>query len=132
MDGFSSIQIHGVFGSSNPLNPVNVLDNFTAGYIIKVVGEVSSYDGETQFQPINNQIGSIAGGDAIEIISPQQTPVQKRELWALCELHGLTASVGSDFHQVTTWNDIGKNLYLTDDVIPVWANWPQVAQAQSA
>jgi predicted metal-dependent phosphoesterase TrpH len=73
-----------------------------------------------------------AGGDAIEIISPQQTPVQKRELWALCELHGLTASVGSDFHQVTTWNDIGKNLYLTDDVIPVWANWPQVAQAQSA
>lgn len=65
-----------------------------------------------------------AGGDAIEVISPQQTPVQKRELWALCQLHGLTASVGSDFHQVTTWNDIGKNLYLTDDVIPVWANWP--------
>ena len=65
-----------------------------------------------------------AGGDAIEVISPQQTPVQKRELWALCQLHGLTASVGSDFHQATTWNDIGKNLYLTDDVIPVWANWP--------
>ena len=63
------------------------------------------------------------GGDAIEIISPQQTPVQKRELWALCQLHGLTASVGSDFHQPTPWNDIGKNLYLTDDVIPVWANW---------
>ena len=68
-----------------------------------------------------------AGGDAIEVISPQQTPVQKRELWALCQLHGLTASVGSDFHQVTTWNDIGKNLYLTDDVIPVWANWPLTA-----
>ncbi len=64
-----------------------------------------------------------AGGDAIEVISPQQTPVQKRELWALCQLHGLTASVGSDFHQVTTWNDIGKNLYLTDDVTPVWASW---------
>lgn len=64
-----------------------------------------------------------AGGDAIEIISPQQTPVQKRELWALCQLHGLTASVGSDFHQPTSWNDIGRNLYLTDDVVPVWANW---------
>lgn len=64
-----------------------------------------------------------AGGDAIEIISPQQTPVQKRELWALCQLHGLTASVGSDFHQQTSWNDLGKNLYLTDDVIPVWHNW---------
>jgi 3',5'-nucleoside bisphosphate phosphatase len=67
-----------------------------------------------------------AGGDAMEVISPQQTPVQKRELWALCQLHGLTASVGSDFHQVTTWNDIGKNLYLTDDVTPVWANWQQI------
>jgi predicted metal-dependent phosphoesterase TrpH len=64
-----------------------------------------------------------AGGDAIEIISPQQTPVQKRELWALCQLYGLTASVGSDFHQQTSWNDLGKNLYLTDDVTPVWHNW---------
>lgn len=64
-----------------------------------------------------------AGGDAMEIISPQQTPVQKRELWALCQLHGLTASVGSDFHQQTSWNDLGKNLYLTDDVTPVWHNW---------
>ncbi len=64
-----------------------------------------------------------AGGDAMEIISPQQTPVQKRELWALCQLHGLTASVGSDFHQQTNWNDLGKNLYLTDDVTPVWHNW---------
>ncbi len=64
-----------------------------------------------------------ASGDAMEIISPQQTPVQKRELWALCQLHGLTASVGSDFHQQTSWNDLGKNLYLTDDVTPVWHNW---------
>ncbi|MEH8020290.1 RNase RNM [Rheinheimera metallidurans] len=67
-----------------------------------------------------------AGGDAIEVISPQQTPVQKRELCALAQLHGLTASVGSDFHQVTTWNDLGKNLYLSDDVPTVWASWPQI------
>lgn len=73
-----------------------------------------------------------AGGDAMEIISPQQTPVQKRELWALCQLHGLTASVGSDFHQATTWNDLGKNLYLTDDVVPVWANWPLEKVQQNA
>lgn len=72
------------------------------------------------------------GGDAMEIISPQQTPVQKRELWALCQLHQLTASVGSDFHQPTSWNDIGKNLYLTDDVIPVWANWPLQKMSQTA
>lgn len=66
---------------------------------------------------------ALAGGDAIEIISPQQTPVQRRELWALCQQHGLTASVGSDFHQPTTWNELGKHLYLPDDVTPIWANW---------
>lgn len=64
-----------------------------------------------------------AGGDAVEIISPQQTPVQRRELWALCQQHQLTASVGSDFHQPTTWNELGKHLYLPDDVTPVWAEW---------
>ncbi|MDX3774817.1 PHP domain-containing protein [Chromatiaceae bacterium AAb-1] len=66
---------------------------------------------------------SAAGGDAMEVISPQQTPIQRRELWELCLQHQLTASVGSDFHQPVTWNELGKNLYLTDDVIPVWANW---------
>lgn len=75
-----------------------------------------------------------AGGDAMEIISPQQTPVQRRELWALCLQHGLTASVGSDFHQPTTWNELGKHLYLPDDVTPIWASWgltPQVSAASS-
>lgn len=66
---------------------------------------------------------AVAGGDAMEVISPQQTPVQKRELWALCQLLKLTASVGSDFHQPTAWNELGKNLYLTDDIIPIWNDW---------
>lgn len=73
-----------------------------------------------------------AGGDALEIISPQQTLIQRRELWALCLEHGLTASVGSDFHQPTTWNELGKHLYLPDDVTPVWANWPQLTPVSPA
>lgn len=75
---------------------------------------------------------ALAGGDALEIISPQQTVIQRRELWALCLEHGLTASVGSDFHQPTTWNELGKHLYLPDDVTPVWANWPQLASVPPA
>ncbi|MDP5460094.1 PHP domain-containing protein [Alishewanella sp. SMS8] len=66
---------------------------------------------------------ALAGGDALEIISPQQTLVQRRELWALGQLHNLTASVGSDFHQPTAWNELGKHLYLPDDVTPIWADW---------
>jgi 3',5'-nucleoside bisphosphate phosphatase len=72
-----------------------------------------------------------ANGDAVEIISPQQTPQQRRDLWALCQEHGLTASVGSDFHQPTTWNELGKNLYLPDDVLPVWHHWPLAQTAAS-
>ncbi|WP_423186900.1 RNase RNM [Alishewanella sp. d11] len=74
---------------------------------------------------------ALACGDAMEIISPQQTLVQRRELWALCLQHGLTASVGSDFHQPTTWNELGKHLYLPEDVTPIWASWalsPQSAE----
>jgi len=69
-----------------------------------------------------------AGGDAMEIISPQQTPVQRRELWALCQQHQLTASVGSDFHQPTAWNELGKHLYLPDDVTPVWTSWGLISK----
>ncbi|MGI5309296.1 RNase RNM [Rheinheimera sp. WS51] len=71
-----------------------------------------------------------AKGDAVEIISPQQTPQQRRDLWALCQQHGFSASVGSDFHQPTTWNELGKNLYLPDDVLPVWHHWPLAQTAK--
>lgn len=66
---------------------------------------------------------ALAGGNAVEVASPQQTPVQKREIWRLCQLFELTASVGSDFHQPTDWNELGRGLYLTDDIVPLWAHW---------
>jgi hypothetical protein len=66
---------------------------------------------------------ALAGGNAVEVASPQQTPVQKREIWRLCQLFELTASVGSDFHQPTDWNELGRGLYLTDDIVPLWSNW---------
>jgi len=66
---------------------------------------------------------ALAGGNAAEVASPQQTPVQKREIWRLCQLFELTASVGSDFHQPTDWNELGRGLYLTDDIVPLWSTW---------
>lgn len=69
-----------------------------------------------------------AEGDAMEVISPQQTPQQQRDLRELCREHQLKASVGSDFHQPTAWNELGKNLYLTNDITPVWDNWSFSAQ----
>lgn len=71
---------------------------------------------------------SSAHGDAMEVVSPQQTPQQRAELWALCQQYGLLASVGSDFHQPTPWNELGKNLYLTEEMTPVWGNWKLAGQ----
>jgi predicted metal-dependent phosphoesterase TrpH len=75
---------------------------------------------------------SAAGGKAIEVASAQMTPVQKRQVWMLCQKFGLTASAGSDFHQETPWNELGRQLYFTDDVIPVWQDWllPEPHEAQ--
>lgn len=75
---------------------------------------------------------SEAGGDAAEVASPQQTPVQKREIWRLCQLFGLVASVGSDFHQPTDWNELGRGLYMTDDIVPLWVAYPDLLAAQVA
>jgi len=69
-----------------------------------------------------------AGGDAIEVVSTQMTPVQKREVWTLAKPLGLVASQGSDFHQVTTWNDLGRGLYMTDDIETVWQRFPELFQ----
>jgi predicted metal-dependent phosphoesterase TrpH len=71
---------------------------------------------------------SEAGGDAAEVASPQQTPVQKREIWRLCLQFELVASVGSDFHQPTDWNELGRGLYMTDDIVPLWQAYPDLVQ----
>ncbi len=67
---------------------------------------------------------SEAGGQAVEVASSQLTPVQKREVWRLCQQFALVASVGSDFHQPTDWSDLGRSLYLTDDIVTVWQQYP--------
>jgi predicted metal-dependent phosphoesterase TrpH len=72
---------------------------------------------------------SEAGGDAAEVASPQQTPVQKREIWRLCQQFELVASVGSDFHQPTDWNELGRGLYMTDDIVPLWQAYPDLVAA---
>lgn len=72
-----------------------------------------------------------AGGDAIEVVSCQMTPVQKREVWALAKPLDLVASQGSDFHQITPWNDLGRGLYMTDDIETVWQRFADKFPQQS-
>ncbi len=64
-----------------------------------------------------------AGGDAIEVASGQQEPKQRQQLAQLATEYELAASVGSDFHFPGRWRELGKNLALPSQCIPVWDAW---------
>ncbi|RLA45645.1 MAG: phosphatase [Gammaproteobacteria bacterium] len=65
-----------------------------------------------------------AGGEAIEVVSGQQTTHKTRDLVTLCTQAKLLASCGSDFHQPEQrWADVGKHSALPDDCTPIWDIW---------
>ena len=66
------------------------------------------------------QLFKEAGGDALEVSLPQQSPQERANLGLWCREHQLLASVGSDFHAPTSWQELGRNLWLPKDVTPVW------------
>ncbi|WP_068547843.1 RNase RNM [Thalassotalea crassostreae] len=66
---------------------------------------------------------SDAGGDAMEVASPQMNEQQRLFLRQLLVEYQLQGSVGSDFHFPSRWSDLGKNLTLPDDVDVVWQHW---------
>ncbi|WDE07508.1 PHP domain-containing protein [Thalassomonas viridans] len=64
-----------------------------------------------------------AGGDALEIVLPQMSPDQRRQMLTYCLEYDLYASLGSDFHYPTKWSDLGRNLSLPENCNPVWQLW---------
>ena len=61
-----------------------------------------------------------AGGDAIEVSYSQQRPQEHSYLCELCARFGFKASLGSDFHALGTYRDLGLNLNIPEDLTPVW------------
>ena len=72
-----------------------------------------------------------AGGAATEVAQCQQTPSQREKLSDLATKYHLLASQGSDFHFPGTRRELGRSLFLRDDLTPVWQQW-QLAQANPA
>lgn len=70
-----------------------------------------------------------SGGQALEVVSTQQTPAQRNYLTELATDYGLSASVGSDFHQPGRWRELGRNLTLPAQCTPVWQNWSNIPAA---
>lgn len=63
-----------------------------------------------------------AGGDALEVISGQQTGDVTEELARLAETHNLAASCGSDFHRPDApWQELANFGALPERCRPVWS-----------
>lgn len=61
------------------------------------------------------------GGDGMELADCGQRKDQRQMLVRWANEFGLVGSVGSDFHFPCGWVELGKNLDLSDEVVPVWS-----------
>ena len=64
-----------------------------------------------------------AGGDGMEVIHSHLTPERKKLLADIAAEHNLQASSGSDFHYPNRWTELGKNLTLPEQLVPIWHDW---------
>ncbi|GGD54821.1 PHP domain-containing protein [Lacimicrobium alkaliphilum] len=64
-----------------------------------------------------------AGGQGMEVSHPQLAADTRKLLGEYAKDYGLRASVGSDFHFPGRWTELGKNLSLADDLVPIWQHW---------
>lgn len=64
------------------------------------------------------------GGNAMEVVSGQQTPNITRDMAQLCQRFELLASCGSDFHHPNAgWQELGRFDKLPPELTPVWHDW---------
>ena len=62
-------------------------------------------------------------GDGLEVSLSQQSIAQRQQMARYTVEYELLASAGSDFHRACMWLDIGRNIWLPEDVKPVWLYW---------
>ncbi|MGS2720835.1 PHP domain-containing protein [Paraglaciecola aestuariivivens] len=64
-----------------------------------------------------------AKGDGMEVIHSHLSPERKTLLSTLALEHNLQGSSGSDFHFPNRWTELGKNLSLPSELVPIWHDW---------
>lgn len=65
----------------------------------------------------------VSGVDGVEVAISQQRPGDRVAIATMAREIGLAASVGSDFHGPRPWRELGKNLCLPPDTVPIWSAW---------
>lgn len=69
------------------------------------------------------------GGTAIEVVTGSHTPPQYVEYAKYAHLFGLKASLGSDYHgKGLSFMEMGRLPALPGNCIPVWHDWPEMAE----
>jgi predicted metal-dependent phosphoesterase TrpH len=63
------------------------------------------------------------GGDGMEVLHGGLSPDRKRQMASYAKEYELLASAGSDFHFPSRWTELGRNLMLPDELVPVWQDW---------
>lgn len=63
------------------------------------------------------------GGDGLEVANGRPPEMELRYLRDLCSHFGLSASIGSDFHNLTAWSDLGCEAGLVGNCAPIWQHW---------
>ena len=64
-----------------------------------------------------------AGGDGMEVIHSHLSPERKKLFTLFAQEYKLEASAGSDFHFPNRWSELGRNLLLPSELVPVWQDW---------
>ena len=77
--------------------------NLTSRRVRKLIKEFKSYQ-----------------GTGLEVVISQQSEKERYTLTQWAQEFELEASCGSDFHKPSTWRDLGKNLKLPKNLVPVW------------
>ena len=74
---------------------------------------------------------ALGGGDGMEVTHSHLSQEKKTLLAELAQEHTLRASAGSDFHYPNRWTELGKNLSLPPQLVPIWQDWQLQEKAAS-
>jgi predicted metal-dependent phosphoesterase TrpH len=118
--------------------PANWPDLAAAVAVIKQSGGVAVLAHPTHYKLSNKWLKRLlsdfkhAGGDGLEVAMSQQSPQDRVNLAQWGNEIGLKASQGSDFHLISSWCDLGRNLYLPKDAQAIWQDWSEITALRAS
>lgn len=91
-----------------------------------VIAHPSHYDMSTKWLRRLTTEFKAAGGVAMEVTHPNMQKQTKSLLLEVALSSELLGSAGSDFHAPGRWTELGRRLDISEQVKPIWHDWPVV------